>query len=205
MKFIKWKSLITTCVVCLFPILIGVDMWNDLPDTMAIHFNINNQPDNFAPKWFVVFGLPIMMMLLQIVCCIISDINSHKHGQCKKFERITLWIIPTMTFILHIVTLGYGLGWNINIRKVAFLIIGAVFIALGNYLPKLNYVKNYNIDTEKSRKINRFIGFGNVVMGILSFITVFLSPIASIIWLLLLIPYTIISVIYALIIVRKSE
>ena len=198
MKFIKWKSLIITCIVCLLPILLGLALWEKLPDTMAIHFNINNEPDNFASKGFVVFGFPLLMVLLQAFCCFINDINAHKHGERKKFEMTTKWIIPIMSIILQIVTLGYGLGWNIDIRVVATLIVGIVFLVIGNYLPKFDYVKNYNVDTEKARKINRFIGFETVILGVLFIISIFLPPITTIICLFLLIPYAIISIIYGI-------
>ena len=198
MKFIKWKSLIITCTVCLLPILLGLALWNNLPDTMAIHFNMYNEPDNFASKGFVVFGLPALMALLQIICCVINDINAKKHGERKKFETATKWIIPVMVVMLQIVTLGYGLGWNIDIRRMAGIIVAAVFLVIGNYLPKFDYVKNYNVDTEKARKINRFIGFETVIMGILLLITIFMPPIATLVWLFLLIPYAAISVIYGI-------
>jgi len=204
MKIIKWKSLIITCIVCLLPILLGIALWDRLPDTMAIHFNINNEPDNFASKGFVVFGLPFLMVVLQMICCIINDINANKHGERKKFERATKWIIPAMTIILQIITLEYGLGRNIDIRKVAATIVGVVFLVIGNYLPKFDYIKNYNIDTEKARKINRFIGIETVIMGILGIVSIFFPPIASIIWIFLLIPYSAISVIYGIKVGRKK-
>lgn len=204
MKFIKWKSLIITSVICLLPILLGIALWDSLPDSMAIHFNINNQPDNFAPKGFVVFGLPILMMLLQIFCCFINDINAHKHGERIKFERITKWIIPVMTVVLQVITLGYGLGWDIDIRKAASLIAGVILITTGNYLPKFDYIKNYDIDTEKARKINRFIGFETVIMGLLFIISMFLPPISTIVCLFMMIPYAIISVIYGISVGKKG-
>ena len=198
MKFIKWKTLIITCIVCLLPILLGLALWEDLPDSIAIHFNFYNEPDNFASKEFAVFGLPIMMAALQIVCCFINDINAHKYGRRIKLETVTKWIIPVMSIILQVITFGYSLGWNIDIRKAVAVIVGAIFLVIGNYMPKLDYIKNYNIDTEKARKINRFIGFETVIMGILILITIFLPPIATAIWLFLLIPYTIISIIYGI-------
>ena len=54
MKIFKWKSFIITSIVCLLPILLGISLWTKLPDTMAIHFNIYGDPDNFASKGFVV-------------------------------------------------------------------------------------------------------------------------------------------------------
>lgn len=203
MKFINLKALIITCIVCLFPILLGLALWDILPDTMAIHFNIYNKPDNFASKEFTVFGLPVLMVLLQIFCCAVNDINSFKHGERRKFTTATKWIIPVMTIILQIVTLGYNLGWNIDIRKVAALIVGIVFLVIGNYLPKFDYIKNYNDDAEKARKINRFIGFATTLMGVLMLITIFLPPIFTFVWLLLLIPFAITSIVYGIKVGRK--
>ncbi len=203
MKFIKCKSLIITCIVCLLPVLLGLGLWNDLPDTMAIHFNIYNEPDNFAYKAFVVFGLPALMMLLQIFCCFIYDINAYKHGERKKFERVIKWIIPCMSIILQTVTLGYALGWNIDVRKAATLIVGIVLLVIGNYMPKLDYVKNMDIDTSKARKINRFIGYMSVVMGVLFLISIFLPPVTTVACIVLLIPYGIIATVYGIIVAKK--
>ncbi len=203
MKFIKWKSLVITSAVCLLPILFGVMLWNYLPESIAIHFDINNNPDNFASKGFAVFGLPFMMMLLQWVCCVINDVNAHKHGERKKFEKATKWIIPVMSVVLQAATLGYALGFKIDVRRFAAVIVGVIFIVIGNYLPKFDYVKNYNLDTEKARKINRFIGFETVVMGLLFLLSTFFPPIATLCCIVLLIPYAIISIVYGVKVCKK--
>jgi len=202
-KFFKWKTFLITSIVCLLPIPLGLALWNKLPDTMAIHFNIYGNPDNFASKGFVVFGLPMLMVVLQAICCVINDINSYKYGDRKKFTTATKWIIPPLTVVLQIITLGYGLGWNLDIRRLVSFIVGVIFLVIGNYLPKFDYIKNYDVNTEKARKINRFIGYESVVMGLLFFVSIFLPPVSSIICLVLLIPYAIISVVYGIITCRK--
>ena len=203
MKLIKWKILLMTCAVCLVPIIFGVVLWNSLPETMAIHFDVNNNPDGFASKGFVVFGLPLLMVLLQVICCVINDVNAHKHGDRPKFETATKWIIPAMTVILQAVTLAYGMGCEADIRRVAAIIVGAVLIIIGNYLPKLDYVKNIDVDTEKARKINRFIGFETVVMGLLFVLSTFFPPVSTVICLILLIPYAIIGVVYGIVVAKR--
>lgn len=203
MKFIKWKSLIITALICLSPMLLGVALWDRLPETMAIHFDINNTPDNFATKGFAVFGLPLMMAALQAVCCFINDINAYKYGERKKFERVTKWILPVMCIVLQIATIGFSLGWDLDMRRVAMLIVGLIFLVIGNYLPKFDRIKNHDVEAEKARKINRFIGFVTVVMGALSLISLLLPPWASIAVLLLLIPYAIICAVYGIVVGRK--
>ena len=198
MKFFKWRAYIITSIVCLLAIVPGLLLWNKLPGTMAIHFNIYGVPDNFASKGFVVFGMPLMMVVLQGFCCFVNDLNAHKHGERKKFEIVTKWIIPCMAVILQVITLGYGLGWKIDIRRAVSLIIGVMFLFIGNYLPKFDYIKNYDINTNKARKINRFIGYETIVMGFLFLITTFLPPEFSLACLFLLIPYAIIGVVYGI-------
>jgi uncharacterized membrane protein len=205
MKFIKWKTLIITCLVCLLPVLLGVALWDKLPETMAIHFNMYNEPDNFASKGFVVFGLPAMMAILQIICCIITDIKIKQYGERKKFVTVTKWIIPIMAVILQIVTLLYGLGMMIDIRRVAMIIVAGIFIVMGNYMPKFEYIKNYDVEAHKARKINRFIGILMVIMGILALISIFLPPVYSVAWLILLIPYAIVCIVYGIKVGRKDE
>jgi len=199
MKYIKWKSLLITCLVCLTPILLGIALWNQLPDSIAIHFNIYNEADNFASKEFAVFGLPAMMVLLQIICCVINDVNTYRFGERKKFTRATKWIIPILCIVLQILTLGYSLGWNIDSRRAVQIILGVIFLTIGNYLPKFDRVrsiKGKEMAHEKARKVNRFIGKETVLLGILSFICAFLPTIASIIWLILLIPYALVAIWY---------
>lgn len=199
MKSIKKKSLIISCAACLFPILFGVALWNRLPDTMAIHFNIHNEADNFASKEIAVFGIPILMLILQFICCLINDINAKKHGERKKFEAITKSIIPILTFILQIMMLGYALGHNIDIRRIVASLVGIILIVIGNYQPKLDYINDYNkVSTEKARKINRFIGFATVIMGLIFIISIFLPPTATVVTLFLLIPYILLCVLYGI-------
>lgn len=198
MKFIKWKILAITSFVCLLPMLFGLSLWNVLPDTMAIHFDFYGNPDNFASKACVVFGLPVMMFFIQILCCIVFDRQSLRFGENKKPVLVMKWLIPVMTVVLHIVTLGYGLGWSIDIRKVVAFLVGGMYIVIGNYLPKFNYVKHYKLETQKARKINRFAGVMLVVLGVLFVVSIFLPPIATVICLVLMILCTISGVIYGI-------
>ncbi len=203
MKFFKWKVFIITSLVCLLPILLGLSLWNRLPEVLAIHFDVYGTPDNFASKGFVVFGLPAFMVILQFFCCVVSDLNAQKRGESNKPELFTKWMIPCLTVVLQMITLGYGLGWDLDIRKWVVFIVGVMFLVMGNYLPKLDYVKNYGIDKEKARKINRFIGYEMVVLGVLFIISIFLPPISSVVCLVLIIPITVIGVLYGVITGRK--
>lgn len=198
MKFMKWKILIITCLVCLSPILLGLSMWDALPDVLPIHFDINNNPDNFASKGFAVIALPLIMAAAQALTCFILDLNAKQKGEIKKLELVTKWIMPIMSVVLQGVTLGIGLGKDLDVRKVVVALVGCMLIVLGNYLPKAGYVKNYNLDTQTARKINRVTGYGSVIMGIIFLISLFFSPIVSVVCILVMILCAIILSVYAI-------
>ncbi len=203
MKRIKWKILFITSVVCLLPILIGLSLWEKLPDMVATHFNFNGEPDDFSTKKFAVFGIPLIMLAFQWFACIVCDI-SQKYSESNKLEIVVKWIIPAITIVLYIATLGYSIGWNLDMRKVVALIVGGIFVVTGSFLPEYDKVRNFKVDKEKARKINRFMGRGMVVLGILFLISIFLPPIATTVCPLLLIPYAIITFVYAIAVSRRE-
>ena len=58
-KKIDWKILIITSLICLIPIIFGVILYDQLPEQMAVHFGVNNEPNSFAPKRYFVAYLVI--------------------------------------------------------------------------------------------------------------------------------------------------
>ena len=123
----------------------------------------------------------------------------------KKFEMVSKWIIPVISIVLQIVIFFYSLGWNIDMRKVASLIIGTVFIVTGIFLPESGKVKNMATNEENAYKVNRFMGYGVVTLGILFLISVFLPPFMMIACLILTILFAVAGMIYSVIISKNKE
>ena len=61
------KMILFTSVITLLPIFIGMFLWNQLPDSIATHFGVNNQPDGYSSKAFAVFGLPLILLAVHLV------------------------------------------------------------------------------------------------------------------------------------------
>lgn len=123
MKSIKWKSLIITSLVCLLPIFFGVFLWDKLPDRIAIHFNFYGEPDNFSSKAFAVFGLPLMMAFFQVICSVAYDMKITKQHKIINIEKGVIWILPVISIVLQAATLGFAMGLNIDMGKVAAILL----------------------------------------------------------------------------------
>ena len=63
MKRISRLTVITT-LVSLLPILLGIALYDRLPDVVATHWNIHNQPDGWSSRATAAFGMPATMAAL---------------------------------------------------------------------------------------------------------------------------------------------
>ena len=52
------KAMLATTLLCLLPMVIGLALYVQLPESIATHFNLRNEADGFSSKNFAVFGLP---------------------------------------------------------------------------------------------------------------------------------------------------
>ena len=201
MKKINKKVLIITSIFCILPIIIGLAFYNTLPENIAIHFNINNNPDNYFPKAIFVFGMPVIMLIMQVFCCIISDLSDKNPEANKKAITVYKWIIPILSIIIYCVTIMYSTGKAIDIRKIIMCILGIMFIVMGNYLPKtIGSHKFPKIKDEKiEKKMLRMSGYILILNGIFSIISILFKPVVSIVLLGLLILETIILFVYSFI------
>ena len=91
MKKINFDILLLTSVMCLVPILFGLYCYQDLPKIVAVHFDINNNPDGFMSKDLFVFGMPAISILVQVFVCIMLDLkdkNTSNRNKKKKIDAI---------------------------------------------------------------------------------------------------------------------
>ena len=168
------KTLILTSIVILLPILIGILLWNKLPDSMATRFNLYNVADGYREKWFVVIIEPFILLAVHLIMAMIIAADPRKKNISSKVYGITIWLAPASSLALAVVTYPYNLGIHFNISLFIGIFMGITCIILGNYLPKTR--QNYTIgcllpwtyaNEENWNKTNRLAGVISIVMGIL--------------------------------------
>ncbi len=190
MKKIDFKTLILTCIFCLLPILIGIWQYDALPEKVAIHFDINNNPDNYFNKALFVFGMPIFMVVLEIFCSVFVDLTDKHKDANKKVTMVMKWMIPVILVVMYIITIVYNLGTKLDIRVWVMLLLGAMFILTGNYLPKTvgtNKWPQKKFTEAVQKRINRIGGYVMMAYGALFMLSIFFPPLISILVLVCLI------------------
>lgn len=130
------RRLLVTCAVILLPIVGGVLLWDKLPDQVPVHWGVNGEVDGWASKPFAVFTLPLIMAGLQLVCFFASAWDPKTKNISKKMLGLVLWIIPVLNLILNVVAYLAAFQRNVNMPVILCLMMGALWVVMGNYLPK---------------------------------------------------------------------
>lgn len=132
----KNKLLWITTIICILPVILSFALYDKLPPEIAVHFNDKGDADNYMPKAFAAFGLPVLLAVINIFTHFTIDNDPKKMNASASLKYLGKWIIPALSVIIMPITLFIALGYEIPIEIVVPSIVGVIIIACGNYLPK---------------------------------------------------------------------
>lgn len=204
------KTLIITSLILLIPVIIGLLLWNRLPDPMPSHWNIRGEVDNWSSKTFMVFGIPALMLALQWVCVFASMADPKYQNFNPKMIKLMFWICPVIGLILCCMVYPQAMGYAVPIEIIMPLLVGVLFIVIGNWLPKCQqtYTMGIKLPWTFASEANwnathRFGGKVWVIGGIVTMLTAFWGSF----WLLMIIlaAMVILPTVYSYLYYRRHE
>ena len=187
----KNKSLlILTSAVTLLPILLGLLLWNKLPENMITHWGADGAADGQSGRAFAVFGMPLILLAVHWLCAFFTAKDPKNREQSQKIFGMVLWIIPVLSVFTAGVTYSTALGKTFRESDWSLAFLGLIFVIVGNYLPKTKQNHTIGIkikwtlaDEETWNATHRLAGKLWVVGGLLMMACVFL-PVALFPWVL---------------------
>lgn len=186
------KSLFLSVAICLLPILIGVYYYDALPEQIAVHFNVNGEPDNFVSKTRAIIELPIFFAIGQVIISLVVDFDKTP----KKGALIAKGIIPLISVLVQGGIVAYALDNNFNVPQLTVFVIGIVLIILGNYLPKKEFWGKYNFNLfglEKGvneQKVVRVYALYMTFSGVVIFISGFFSSTVALVLIVVIVIFS---------------
>ena len=131
------KLLTVTSTVTLFPILWGLIIWSQLPNQISIHFNAAGQANNFQSKALAVFGLPFFLLLVHLFVIFMIGRDLKNRTMNEKMVKVIYWLIPIVSLIVSYLIYSKALGSTTNPSVFVSVLVGLIFVIMGNYMPKL--------------------------------------------------------------------
>ena len=176
------KTMILTSIVTLLPILVGVLLWECLPEQMATHFDFEGTPNGWTSREFTVFGIPLFLLACQWIAAVMTSQDPRRKNMSEKLFKVILWIVPAASFILAFACYGYALGYETSHGSFGMAFLGGLFLIIGNYLPKCkqNYTTGIKLpwtlhDEENWNHTHRMAGFLWMAGGCLMILNAFLQ------------------------------
>ena len=133
-----------TTSVIVFALIIGAIfagflLWNQFPEQMASHWNIQDQVDGYISRFWGVFMMPLMTLGIFLLFLVIPAIDPLKANIARFREAFNLFIVLFAAFMLYIhgLTLAWNLGYTSFKMSTSLLpAIGLLFILIGFILRK---------------------------------------------------------------------
>lgn len=137
------KTIILTTLLTGLPILIGLILWSKLPDSIATHWGADGQVNGWSSKVSTVFFLPCILMMIHLFAVFLILNDPKKTNIHKKPMTLIFWIVPVISILMNGIIYLIAFGIKVDISVAASILLGILFILLGNYMPKLR--QNYAI------------------------------------------------------------
>jgi uncharacterized membrane protein len=130
---------ISVIVIIALSILAGLLLWNQLPDSMASHWGMNDQVNGHISKFWGVFLMPVITIGMFLLFLIIPSIDPLKENVAKFRGVFNTFIVLMIAFMAYIygLTLLWNLGYTGFRMSVAMLpALGLLFIFIGFLIEK---------------------------------------------------------------------
>lgn len=168
----KFKTIISS-VIILLPTLFGVIIWDKIPDEVVTHIGVSGNPDAMGNKALLVFGLPLLLLGIHLLCLWLSGKDPGLKKQPGKAMGIVFWIMPAASFFVSALMYSATLEMEFNPMMLVAGFLGFMFIFVGNYMPTCKQSATMGIkikwtleNAENWRATHRFSGKVWFICGI---------------------------------------
>ena len=170
--------LILSSVVTLLPMLYGIVFWEQLPNSFTTHWGIDGVANGSSGKAFVVFGLPIIFLFVNLLCGLCSYFDKNNREKNRKAMGIVFWIMPIMSVLINSIMYKTTTSDEFDFIWLFPLLFGVLFIVIGNYMPKVSQNRTLGIkiswtlsNEENWNKTHRLAGRVWVAGGVVMLVT----------------------------------
>lgn len=176
------KTMMIASIIILLPMVFGLIVWDQLPAEIATHFGENGEPNGWSSKPMAVIGIPLIMLAVQWCCAFFTGVDPKRDNISDKMFTLVLWIAPVISVFACGSMYLYAFDNSINTTTIGILMMGVVFIVIGNYMPKMKQSYTLGIklpwtleSEENWNRTHRLAGYIWLAAGVITIVAGFLQ------------------------------
>ena len=117
---------------------VSVALYPRLPEQLPTHWDALGRANGFTARAWGVWLMPVVLLAMAIILPRLPAIDPRRENYDKFRPSYDLVIgaIMTLVAILHVAMLGVAAGWPIPMERLTPLLVGAMFVVIGNVMPR---------------------------------------------------------------------
>lgn len=112
--------------------------WPRLPERMPLHWNVAGEVDRWGAKAEGALLLPLIMLATWVMMRALPKVDPRRANYAKMAGTydLVITIVLAATLVLHVTILAASMGYPVSVGTVVPLVVGVLFIVIGNVLPR---------------------------------------------------------------------
>jgi uncharacterized membrane protein len=124
-------------VLVLVSVAMSAAVYPRLPDTMAVHWDLDGNPNGWMPRPIGAGFGPVFLVVLWGLLRIVPRIGPRAENYARFSEAYEVIVASILVLILvtHGIVLAVALGHHVSVARVVPALVGALFVVIGNMMP----------------------------------------------------------------------
>lgn len=132
------KTYFVILAIILISFALGFYFYPQMPEKMASHWNIRGEVDGYLSKFWGMFLMPIVLLVMFLLFLLISRIDPLK-ANVEKFRKYFDWFIILISLFLlyvYLLTIFWSKGMRFDMGQVMMPAFGILFFYCGVLISK---------------------------------------------------------------------
>jgi uncharacterized membrane protein len=164
-------------------------MYSRLPAEMPTHWDAQGGVNGSMSRAWGAWMMPLVLTAMAIILPWLPNIDPRR-ANYEKFRSsydLVINAIVTLIAVLHVAMLGAAIGWQVPMERITPLMVGVLFVILGNVLPRARPNWMFGIRTPWTltndrvwERTHRLSGIVMVIAGLLIIAMGLVAPMAGV-------------------------
>jgi len=136
---VSWRSDLAMWLVIAGMFTLAAISWPGAPDRIPVHWNLQHQVDRYGGRFEGLLGIPLLTLGLYLLMLVVPRIDPGRANYpafLGAFTTLRLALVVFMAALYGVIHLWIR-GLEVHMNTVMPLLMGALFIVVGNLLGKL--------------------------------------------------------------------
>ena len=112
-------------IVILTPVIVGLVFYKQLPNRVAIHFNVEEQANGFMNRNLAIVVLPFIALAIYNLL-----FSYFKQITISFLKEFMLWLIPISAVIIQGLVLIVAMGGHVQVRLTVIWLVALIFLVI---------------------------------------------------------------------------